>query len=159
MEYTQGFKHRKWICPTFYVTDPIKRLPMSARDCYQAIGWDPSNYLTKRLDINQAIAFLFKRLLPCQAIASSSSDWFGAVCYYDVAVMLYDVVMYSMMSQYIYPILFQMYSCPYDEIMSNDYIGTPNLIKRCIKDDRRWAEIRITLLRSNRMFENNWFSH
>ena len=46
--------------------------------------------------------------------------------------MLYDAVLCSMMSQYDYPVLFQIYDYLYDEIMSNDYIGTPNLIERYI---------------------------
>ena len=78
---------------------------MSASDCYQAIGWDPSDCLTKRLDVNQAIA-------------SFPSDCFGAVCYIDVATMLYNAVICFVMSWYDYPVLFQMYDCLYDEIMS-----------------------------------------
>ena len=70
---------------------------------------------------------LTKRLLPSQAIAYLASDCFGAVCYYDVTVMLYDAILCSMMSLYDYPVLFQIYDCLYDEIMSNNDIGTPNL--------------------------------
>ena len=73
MKYTQVFKRRIRICPTFCVTDQTKRLVMSTSDC-----------LTKRLDVNQAIASL-------------ASDCFGVVCYYDVTIMLYDAVIYSMM--------------------------------------------------------------
>ena len=95
MEYIQGFKRRKRICPTFYVTDLIKRLPMSASD------WLGS----KRLDIDQAIA-------------SFSSDCLSPVCYIDVAAILYNAVLCSIMSWYDYPVLFQMFDCLYDEIMS-----------------------------------------
>ena len=70
---------------------------------------------------------LTKRLLPSQVIAPFTSDCFSLVCYIDVAAMLYNAVLCSIMSQYDYPVLFQIYDCRYDEIMSNYDIGTPNL--------------------------------
>ena len=70
---------------------------------------------------------LTKRLDAFQAIASFLSDCYSPVCYIDVAAMLYNDVLYSMMSLYDYPVLFQIYDCRYDEIMSNNDIGTPNL--------------------------------
>ena len=60
-------------------------------------------------------------------IAPFSSDCLSPVCYIDVAAMLYNAVICSTMSQYIYPILFEMYDCLYDVIMSHNVIGTPNL--------------------------------
>ena len=132
MEYTQGFKHRKRICPTFCVTEPTKRLPMSATDCYQAIGCDPSDCLTKRLDVNQAIASFPSDCFFSNRLLSFTSDCFSVVCYIDVATILYNAVICSIMSWYDYPVLFQMYGCLYDVIMSNNVIGTPNLIERCI---------------------------
>ena len=83
-----------------------------------------SNFLLNRPV--QAIAHVSKRLLD-QAIASFSSDCFGAVCYIDVAAMSYNAVICSIMSWYDYHILFQMYGCPYNVIMSNNEIGTPNI--------------------------------
>ena len=47
-----------------------KRLVESQAIANQSIGWEPSDCLTKHLDVNQAIASLFKRLFPFQAIAS-----------------------------------------------------------------------------------------
>ena len=94
-----------------------------------------SNFLRNRPD--QLIAHVSKRLLPSdwlgskrldidQAIASFSSDCLSPVCYIDVAVMLYNTVICSIMSWYNYPALIQMYGCLYNVIMGNNVIETPN---------------------------------
>ena len=102
MKYTQGFNVKRRICQTFCVTDPTKRLL-------------PSDWLgSKRLDVDQVIGCF-------------PSDCYSPVCYIDVAAMLYNAVLCSMMSLYEYPVLFQIYDGLYDEIMSNNDIGTPNL--------------------------------